>query len=57
MFERVISHLQSEVRARNNIANDTTGVVTQTTKDQAASDAKEFQEAINVLEEKGWSLS
>lgn len=52
MFERVISHLQSEVRTRNNIANDTTGVVTQTSKDQYTSDAKEFQEAIEILKAK-----
>jgi tetrahydromethanopterin S-methyltransferase subunit B len=57
MFERTISHLQREIRARNTIANDTTGVVAQGSKDQAISDAKEFQEAIAVLEQKGWSWS
>lgn len=57
MFEKTILHLQREIRARNEIANDTTGVVTQYSKDQAISDAKEFQEVINVLKDEKTTLN
>jgi hypothetical protein len=51
MFERTIYHLQREIRFRNEIANDSTNVVTQYTKDEAVSDAKEFQKVIDVLKD------
>ena len=49
MFEKTILHLQKEIRVRKEIANDKTGVVTQYTKDQAISDANEFEQVVEIL--------
>jgi hypothetical protein len=50
MFERVIKNLQSIIRAKREHVNDKTGVLTQFTKDEAARDIVEYEQAIAVLE-------
>lgn len=49
MFEKVISHLRSEIKTWKEIAEDKTGVVTNYTKVEAAKIAKEFESSIIVL--------
>ena len=48
-FEQTIKHLQSEIRARRDMANDKTGVLTEYTKRNMDAQADEFERAIAVL--------
>ena len=49
MYERVIKDLLSTVRNKRELAGDITGVLTKYTKDEAARDVVEFEQAIAVL--------
>jgi len=49
MYEKVIKYLLSTVRAKHEHVSDKTGVLTQFTKDEAARDIVEFEQAIVVL--------
>jgi hypothetical protein len=49
MFARVIDHLQRIIRNKLQLANDTTGVLTQFKKDEARADAAEYELAVKML--------
>jgi Trp operon repressor len=49
MFEGIIKHLQKEIKNKHRMAKDTTGVLTQFTKDEAKGWAAEYKQAIFVL--------
>jgi hypothetical protein len=54
-FKKTIAHLQSQIRNKLELAGDTTGVLTQATKDESKEDAEECELAVAALSEDAMS--